>query len=321
MSVYTEVGRDELVAFLNDYAVGELVSYEGISDGIENTNYFVNTEQGQFVLTLFEQHDFDELGYFLDVMTFFYQHDIPSAHPAADKKGQYLKTLCDRPAALVMRLSGRGVNSIATVAQCREIGNVLGKMHLKGHEFESQRTTERGHDWRQQIAEKVLPLLDANATELLQDELAFQAGYSNLDLPFGVTHSDLFRDNALFDGDELKGIIDFYYACDEYLLYDLAVTVNDWCVGDNGLIDAERYKALMAAYAEQRQLTANEVTNFNLVLRAAALRFWLSRLQDKLFPREGELTQIKDPDAFLKILSQHRSSASVGIAAIRELRA
>jgi len=306
MSVYTEVGRDELIAFLSDYTVGELVSYEGISDGIENTNYFVNTEQGQFVLTLFEQHEFDELGYFLDVMTFFYQHDIPSAHPAADTQGRYLKTLCGRPAALVMRLSGRGVSSVATAAQCQAIGDVLGKMHSKRQQFEAKRTTERGHDWRQQMAEKVLPLLDDDSASLLADELAFQAEYANLDLPFGVTHSDLFRDNALFDGDELKGIIDFYYACDEYLLYDVAVAVNDWCVDEDGLIDAGRYQAMMSAYTKQRPLTAKENKHLNLVLRAAALRFWLSRLQDKLFPREGELTQIKNPDAFLKILKQHR---------------
>ena len=309
MSVYTEVGRDELVAFLSDYAVGELVSYEGISDGIENTNYFVNTEQGQFVLTLFEQHEFDELGYFLDVMTFFYQHNIPSAHPAADKQSRYLKTLCGRPAALVMRLSGRGVNSVATIAQCQAIGDVLGRMHHIGQQFESHRATERGPDWRQGMAATVLPLLDVESATLLQDELLFQADYAGLDLPFGVTHSDLFRDNALFDGDQLKGIIDFYYACDEYLLYDLAVVVNDWCIDESGLIDSERYQVLMMAYGQQRPLTDAEKENFNLVLRAAALRFWLSRLQDKLFPREGELTQIKDPDTFLKILSQHREQS------------
>ncbi len=308
MSVYTEVGRDELVTFLNDYAVGELVSFEGISDGIENTNYFVTTDQGQFVLTLFEQHEFDELAYFLDVMTFFYQHDIPSAHPAADTQGRYLKMLCDRPAALVLRLSGRGVSSVATVAQCQAIGDVLGKMHHVGQQFKSHRTTERGPDWRLNMAATVSPLLDSDSVQILQDELTFQAEYANLDLPFAVTHSDLFRDNALFDGDELKGIIDFYYACDEYLLYDLAVAINDWCVDESGLIDSERYQTLMTAYGKQRPLTDVEQENINLVLRAAALRFWLSRLQDKLFPREGELTQIKNPDAFLKILQQHRDN-------------
>jgi len=320
MSVYTEVSRDELVVFLNDYSVGALVSYAGISDGIENTNYFVTTEQGQFVLTLFEQHDFDELTYFLDVMTFFYQQGIPSAHPAADKQGNYLKTLCDKPAALVMRLSGRGVSAIANIAQCQAIGAVLGKMHTVGNQFEFHRTTERGPDWRQLMAETLLPHLDDASAELLRDELAFQQHYANLDLAMGVTHSDLFRDNALFDGDELKGIIDFYYACDEYLLYDLAVVVNDWCVDELGLIDMPRYKALLAAYSQQRTLSENEVENFNLVLRAAALRFWLSRLQDKLFPREGELTQIKDPDYFQNILIAHREAVLLSNLALMTAR-
>ncbi|WP_438971736.1 homoserine kinase [Methylophaga sp.] len=306
MSVYTEVGRDELVAFLGEYAVGDLVSYEGISDGIENTNYFVSTTEGEFVLTVFEHHDFDELSYFLDVMTFFYQHGIPSAHPAADNEGRYLKQLADKPAALVVRLSGRGVNTVATLGQCAEIGNILGEMHLAGKDFTERRATERGPEWRQQTAEALLTHLDDDLAEMLRDELAFQSTYAQLDLPWGVTHSDLFRDNALFDGDVLKGIIDFYYASDEYLLYDLAVAVNDWCVGENGLPDQTHYQTLMAQYFKKRALTDAEKNNWNLVLRAAALRFWLSRLQDQVFPREGELTQIKNPDAFLKILQFHR---------------
>jgi homoserine kinase type II len=306
MSVYTEVGREQLVAFLEDYAVGNLVSYEGISDGIENTNYFVTTDQGRFVLTLFEQHEFGELAYFLEVMTLFYEHGIPSAHPAADKQGHYLKILCGRPAALVMRLSGRGVNTVATIEQCQQIGNILGKMHVAGQSFKSQRPTGRGPDWRQNMAEHLLAKMDAESAAMLKNELAFQAGYAQLDLPSGVTHSDLFRDNALFEGNELKGIIDFYYACNEYLLYDLAVAINDWCVDEDGYVEISRFQALMNAYQQQRMLSEAEQANFNLVLRAAALRFWLSRLQDKFFPREGELTQTKNPDAFLKILLQHR---------------
>ncbi len=306
MSVYTEVRRTDLVAFLSEYAVGELLSYEGISDGIENTNYFVTTTQSQFVLTLFEQHEFEEMGYFLDVMTFFFQHNIPSAHPEADKQGNYLKTLSGKPAALVARLSGRNVSGIATVAQCQAIGGVLGRMHVAGQQFQQRQVTQRGALWRQEKAQKLLPLLDDASAKLMREELAFQANYATLDLPFGLTHSDLFRDNALFDGDELTGIIDFYYACDEYLLYDLAVTVNDWCIDETGVLDNARYQALMLAYTQQRTLSPSETTHWNLVLRAAAMRFWLSRLQDKHFPREGELTQVKDPNAFLMILRQHR---------------
>jgi homoserine kinase type II len=306
MSVYTEVGRDDLIAFLGEYAVGDLVSYQGISDGIENTNYFVTTTEGEFVLTLFEQHDFGELAYFLQVMTFFYEHGIPSAHPAADRDGHYLKKLCGKPAALVLRLQGRGVDGLATVEQCAAIGDILGEMHLAGDEFKSRRPSERGHEWRRQTADHLLHKLDEQQATLLKNELAFQEGYEELDLPWGVTHSDLFRDNALFDGNELKGIIDFYYASDEYLLYDLAVVVNDWCIDESGLPEQSRYQALMQHYLAKRELTESEHANWNMVLRAAALRFWLSRLQDKLFPREGELTQIKNPDAFLAILKQHR---------------
>jgi homoserine kinase type II len=306
MSVYTEVERSELEALISDYAGGGLVSYEGISDGIENTNYFVTTEQGQFVLTLFEQHDFNEMDYFLEVMTFFYQHGIPSAHPEADKKGHYLKTLSGKPAALVGRLGGEGVSGIASAVQCQAIGEVLGKMHVAGQQFKGRRLTERGADWRQKSAERVLPKLDAESNKAMTAELAFQAQYSELNLPSGLTHSDLFRDNALFEGDELKGIIDFYYACDEYLLYDLAVTVNDWCIDESGLLETSRYQALMTAYTQERELTTAEKTHWNTVLRTAAMRFWLSRLQDKHFPREGELTQVKNPDAFFKILRQHQ---------------
>jgi homoserine kinase type II len=306
MSVYTEVERDDLIAFLGEYAVGDLVSYQGISDGIENTNYFVTTTEGEFVLTLFEQHDFGELAYFLDVMTFFYQHGIPSAHPAADKAGHYLKKLCGKPAALVLRLEGRGVDNLASVEQCAAIGDILGEMHLAGREFQSRRPSERGHEWRRQTAERLIPKLQKDQADMLRNELAFQAGYEELALPWGVTHSDLFRDNALFAGNELKGIIDFYYASDEYLLYDLAVAVNDWCIDESGLPETQRYQALMQHYTLKRSLTESEQADWNLVLRAAALRFWLSRLEDKLFPREGELTQIKNPDAFLKILMHHR---------------
>lgn len=306
MSVYTEVGRDELIAFLGDYDLGDLQDYQGISAGIENTNYFVTTSQGEFVLTLFEQHDFSELAYFLDVMTFFFQQGIPSAHPAADRDGHYLKTLAGKPAALVLRLPGKTVDEVATTGQCAAIGDMLAQMHLAGQKFASRRPSTRGPHWRKKMAKVLLPHLNAELAELLKNELAFQKAYADLNLPWGVTHSDLFRDNALFVGDELSGIIDFYYACDEYLLYDLAVAVNDWCVDDSGLLETGRYQTLMQAYLKRRPLTMAEKENWNLVLRAAALRFWLSRLQDQLFPREGEITQIKNPDAFLRILRQHQ---------------
>jgi homoserine kinase type II len=207
-----------------------------------------------------------------------------------------------------VRLSGRGVDTVATLGQCHAIGEILGKMHSVSQQFNHRRISERGPDWRQNTAKHVMPLLEPEPAAFLEKELDFQQNYSELNLESGVTHSDLFRDNALFQGDKLSGIIDFYYASDEYLLYDLAVAVNDWCVDDSGLIEQKRYDALIESYRQERDISSEESHHWNLVLRAAALRFWLSRLQDKLFPREGELTQIKDPDAFLKLLQQHNNT-------------
>ena len=308
MSVYTEIKRKLLISFLDDYSVGNLLSYEGIYHGIENTNYFVTTDQGRFVLTLFEKHGFNELLYFIDVMAFFYQHDIPSAQPMTDIRGNYVKNLCGKPAILVLRLSGRSINSVTTLEQCSAIGNVLGQMHIIAQDFHLHRVNERGLSWCHQVANVLSPLLDDQTSSILKDELRLQSEYRNLSLPLGLTHSDLFRDNALFEGNELRGIIDFYHACDEYLLYDLAVMVTDWCVDETGLIGRTRYQVLMAAYSGQRPLTKNEQEKWKLVLRIAASRFWFSRLQDTFFPRKGALTQIKDPNAFLKILLQHRDN-------------
>ena len=307
MSVYTEVTQADLVIFLRDYDVGDLTHYQGIAEGIENTNYFVTTTEGQFVLTLFEQHDAQELAYFFEVMTFFYQQGIPSAQPKKDVQGRYFKTLCGKPAALVTRLSGQVISAIATITQCQVIGDVLARMHVVSQQFSLKRSTGRGAIWREQTAMRILPKLDTARANLLCDELKAQkAAYAHLDLPSGVTHSDLFRDNALFEGNVLKGVIDFYYACDEYLLYDLAVAINDWCVNDTGLIDADRYQALLVAYCQKRPLILTEKDNLNLMLRVAALRFWLSRLQDRFFPRQSEMGRMKDPDMFLRILKQHR---------------
>jgi len=207
-----------------------------------------------------------------------------------------------------VRLSGRSVEALPNLNQCKAIGQVLGKMHIVGNRFAETRETTRGVAWREQAAQQLLPKLDKNRAKLLTDELTAQSTYATLALPTGVTHSDLFRDNALFEGDTLTGVIDFYYACDEYLLYDLAVVVNDWCIDEQGEIDMERYQILTKAYNEQRTITAAEKKAWNIMLRVAALRFWLSRLLDQHFPREGELTQQKNPDEFLAILKCHRST-------------
>ena len=303
MSVYTTVERDELEDFLCNYSLGQLVEYEGISAGIENTNYFVTTSNGQYVLTLFETLSKDELPYFLDLMAHLAEHNVPSAHPEADKEGHYLRSLNGKPAALVMRLAGKSIEH-PSLTQCAELGKALGHLHVVGQEFTEYRENLRGPHWWQQTAKQVMPKLAAAEAKLLQDELVFQKSHRLDSLPRGVIHADLFRDNALYSGDKLTGIIDFYYACNDVLLYDIAVTVNDWCCHEDGSLDDARLQALLAGYKTERSFTEDEKQAWPMMLRAGALRFWLSRLQDKLFPREGEITHIKDPTAFQRILEQ-----------------
>ncbi len=307
MSVYTTISRDELVEFLGQYDAGELVSYEGISAGIENTNYFVTTSGGEFVLTIFEQLEWDELPYFLEIMAFLAEHDVPSAHPIADRGGEYLRRLKGKPAALVQRLRGRGVD-YPDEAHCAELGGALGRMHAMAHNFDGYRENPRGIAWCRESFATVGERLSREEQQFLEEELRFQSESHRDELPQGVIHADLFRDNALFVDTHLTGVIDFYYACNDALLYDIAVTVNDWCTEGDGAIDRQRYRAFLDHYQQQRPVTDREREAWPAMLRAAALRFWLSRLLDMHFPRPGEMTHIKDPEVFRRILQWHREN-------------
>ncbi len=304
MSVYTKIEPQELKEFLNHYNLGDLIEYNGINAGIENTNYFVTTSSGEFVLTLFEGLTAEELPYFLKLMAYIAEHNIPSAHPIADNNGEYLRQLKGKPAALVERLSGTDVKQ-PNIIQCQEIGKALANLHLISPDFPHNRPNGRGPHWWKITAERVLPLMTTADAELLEAELEFQHNYQLVNLPTGVIHADLFRDNALFEGNKLSGIIDFYYACNDILIYDLAVTVNDWCVQSDGSLDTKRVNALLESYIKQRPLSDLELETWSTMLRAAALRFWLSRLQDLHFPRPGEITHIKNPDVFRNILQGH----------------
>lgn len=316
MSVYTVVDESQLKLFLEDYAVGELESFSGISAGIENTNYFVNTtlngETRRFVLTIFEHHTFEELPYFLNIMAFMAEHRIPTAHPIPTLSSGYLKELYGKPAALVERLNGGGVDH-PSVAQCAVMGEQLARFHQAGTDFEQFRANDRGLDWMQSTFALIEKFLSEDEKQLIANELNFQSNIDWQALPQGVIHADLFCDNALFDGDQLSGIIDLYYACNSALLYDLAVMVNDWCRihHDNPAqieFDAERMEEMVNAYKQQRPLSAAEQDAWPAALRLAALRFFLSRLKDKHIPREGEMTQIKDPNVFKRVLQLHQKT-------------
>lgn len=308
MSVYTVINEQELKAFLTDYNLGELVTFEGISAGIENTNYFVDTTEGRFVLTIFEHHSFEELPYFLNIMAFMAEHQIPTAHPEPTISNGYLKQLKGKPAALVERLNGRGVE-IPTVNQCAVMGEQLAKFHLAGQECEDFRDNDRGLDWMQATYQLIQSHLPADEQQMIENELAYQAEVCWKALPTGVIHADLFCDNALFNGDQLSGIIDLYYACNGAFLYDLAVMVNDWCRLENLSFDTEKMAQMLSHYQQVRALSEAEKQAWPAALRLAALRFFLSRLKDKHLPREGEMTQIKDPNVFKSVLAHHQQQA------------
>ena len=303
MSVFTSVSIQELQAWLQDYAIGEVVELKGISAGITNTNYFVTTTKDKYVLTLFEHNQMDELPYFIDLMSYLSTHGVPCPQPIANKAGISLHMLNGKPAVLISRLKGQDIAAPNT-RHCAEVGRVLAKMHIAGQMFTSQpaHRNPRDAEWRTNTAQKVMAHLPSADQQLLTDALAFQVALDMEQLPKGVIHADLFRDNVLFDGEEIGGLIDFYYACHDALAYDLAIAVNDWCVHADGTLDDARLEAMLNAYQAVRPLTEGEQAAWNSMLRIAALRFWLSRLYDKIYPQDGELTHAKDPDHFKNIL-------------------
>lgn len=301
MSVFTTVSVDELTPWLSAYPLGELLELQGIASGISNTNYFVTTTTGRYVLTLFEEHSAEELPYFINLMTHLAERGIPCPHPVRRLDGQQLDELNGKPAALVSCLRGRDLTN-PNALHCAEVGRVLAEMHLAGQTFDGENHNSRDEVWRKTTAEKVHAQLNTDQQALLAKILKKQSALPLENLPQGVIHADLFKDNVLFDGDQVGGVIDFYYACKGAFVYDLAIAVNDWCVQENGAIDAQRMHAMLAAYQRIRPLTAGEVTVWVDMLQVAALRFWLSRLNDYYFPQTGELTHAKDPAHFERIL-------------------
>jgi len=306
MSVYTNISAPELEAFLRRYQVGVLFDYTGIAAGIENTNYFVTTDQGRFVLTLFERTPAEELQYCLELMAFLADHAIPSAHPLANNAGEYLQHFKGKPAALVQRLDGASVAN-PDREHCRAIGATIGRMHQITMTYQATRDNDRGVEWQVNTAALIRDRLSSTEQTLLDIELDFLRHYDFKCLPQAAIHADLFRDNALFEGHTLTGLIDFYYAHIGPLIYDLAVTVSDWCFDAHGSFDTDRARAMVQAYAAQRTVIKREVNAWLACLRAAGLRFWLSRLKDQNFPRDGEITHIKDPNRCKAVLeSCHR---------------
>jgi homoserine kinase type II len=307
MSVFTTLSLEEVREFLCDFDLGEITELRGIAAGITNTNYFVVTANNRYVLTIFEKNKLEELGYFADLMTFLAQKDVLCPLPIADKNGLCLHLLKGKPAMMVSCLNGTDILA-PTIHQVEQVAYALAHMHVKGANFKQADINQRDKAWRVATAQKVLPKLAKDDQVLLQAELDYLHGLNLSALPHGVIHGDLFRDNVLFDGDNLGGFIDFYYACQDVLAYDVAIAVNEWCVHHNGAdigeLDQEKVTAFLRAYQQIRSFSSKENAAWHDLCRLAALRFWLSRLHDFYFPQAGELTHTKDPNHFKHIMQQ-----------------
>lgn len=309
MAVFTEVTEKAARELLRRVPLGNLTALEGIQGGIENTNYFLTTDQGEWVLTLFERLTFEQLPFYLYLMKHLALAGIPVPAPQADSKnGDILLKVADKPAAIVQKLRGKSQLQPQAV-HCAAVGDMLARMHLAGRDYQREQANLRSLPWWNETVPVVLPYLEQDAADLLRSELAFQnhiaAASSYAALPRGPIHADLFRDNVMFDGEELTGFFDFYFAGVDSWLFDLAVCLNDWCIDHaTGAHNADKAQAMLDAYQAVRPLEAAERELLNPMLRAGALRFWVSRLWDFYLPREAALLQPHDPTHFERVLRQ-----------------
>lgn len=301
MSVYTSVSDDEMKDFLSQYELGEFISIQGITQGITNSNYFVTTSSGRFVLTIFEVLKQEELPFFLELYRYLNLNGVACPAPIARKDGRLDSVLSDKPACIVSCLNGSDT-CWATAKQCFNTGAMLAKMHIAGQDFPLHMENPRYNKWWKEACNQLLPVLSPSDAELLQTEIARLEDNLGNHLPSGIIHADLFKDNVLLSDDQVAGFIDFYYACQGNFMYDLAIAVNDWTRTSENKIDEALSSAFIEGYESVRPLSDEERAYFPTAQRAACIRFWVSRLLDFHFPQSGEITFIKDPNAFRDLL-------------------
>ncbi len=312
MAVFTEVSFDEAARLIDGLAIGSLRALAPCAGGIENTNYFADTDRGRFVLTLFERLRADELPFYLELMKHLADRGLPVPGPHPDASGALLLFLQGKPAAVVDRLPGQH-HLAPDAADCASVGTMLAGLHLAASDYRGEQANLRGLAWWSETVPIVVPHLDRQRAALMQDELAFQqhladsAAYASL--PRGAIHGDLFRDNVMFEGNALTGVFDFYFAGVDCLLFDIGVALNDWCIDlESGRLAEDRAEALVQAYESVRALDHTELRLLPALMRAAAFRFWLSRSWDVHQPRDAVVLKAHDPDHFERVLVQRREA-------------
>ncbi len=316
MSVFTPITTAEARAFIAPYRVGEIIDFQNIAAGVENSNFFVTTTEGRYVLTIFEKIPRLDLDFYMGLMLHLHGNDVACAAPLATKDKTVIRELKGKPAALVTRLSG---NDIAhpTTQDCHAVGVALSRMHAVAQTFHLEMPNWRGLAWWRSYAIELRKHLSVIENAQIAAEIVHQEHFDQLDLPRGVIHGDLFRDNILWDdhgNHHTPQMIDFYFACNEQLLFDVAVTANDWCLDFSAYPEARLHianaRALLSGYASVRAFTDTEIAAWPQVLRSAALRTWLGRLGYHHFPRDSELTHPKDHPFSARLLHFHATHES-----------
>lgn len=314
MAVYTDITEDDLRNFLTQYDVGSLTSYKGIAEGVENSNFLLHTTKDPLILTLYEKRvEKNDLPFFLGLMQHLAAKGLSCPLPLPRKDGELLGELSGRPAALISFLEGMWLRK-PEAKHCREVGKALAAMHLAGEGFEIRRPNALSVEGWKVLWDKS----EARADEVekglkdeIRPEIDYLAAHWPKDLPAGVIHADLFQDNVFFLGDELSGLIDFYFACNDLLAYDVSICLNAWCFEKDGAYNVTKGKALLEGYQSVRPLSGAELEALPLLARGSALRFFLTRLYDWLTTPAGALVVKKDPLEYLRKLRFHRAIANV----------
>ena len=303
MSVYTILKNKHIKEILSLYNIGSLKSFDGISDGITNTNYFLNTDKGKYVITIFEDIKKTKVTKYLKLMNFFSKKGLCAPEIMITKSGDVLTTVEKKPCSIMQKLSGKTVDESNNML-CKSLGEVIGTFHNFSQQYQGMISNSRDIKWIEKTIKKIEGHLEPNQLNLIKRcSKVFKKIFSS-NLPCGVIHSDLFRDNVLANNNKITGIIDYYYSFNGPLIYELAVIANDWCVNKNGSINATKYHSFINSYNSVRIITKKEMKQMNNAMIAAGLRFYLSRLVDMIFPKVGEITHIKDPSTFENILKK-----------------
>ncbi|MCC3862327.1 homoserine kinase [Pseudemcibacter aquimaris] len=315
MAVYTHVTANDIAEFLEAFDVGEVVSFKGIAEGVENSNYLLATTKDKFILTLFEKRvNEDDLPFFMNLMKHLSDKGINCAEPVADKNGEVLKTLCGRPTALIGFLNGLSVTK-PSAKNCRDLGIAMAEMHLAVADFDMSRANDLSLAGWVELAEKCETRADEckqGLSAIVHNEMEFLKDAWPNNLPEGIIHADLFTDNVFFLDDELSGLIDYYFSCHDALAYDVAICINAWCFEEDGSFNATKAANLVKGYQSIRPLTDEEIDALPILCRGSAMRFLLTRLYDWLNQVEGALVKVKDPLEYLSKLQFHQKVKSAG---------